>query len=56
MNMSVCDEIRNVRFIWCTWEENCSLLVKLMRDLHPREDGGKFTSEMPANINQTTRR
>jgi len=55
-HMSACDEIRNVTFGWCTWEENYSLLVKLMRDLHPRKDDGKFTLETPVSIYQTTRR
>ena len=52
--MSARDEIRNVMFSWCTWEENYSLLVKLMRDLHPREDSG--TLETPVSIYHTTQR
>lgn len=52
--MSACDEIRNVTFRWCAWKENYSLLLKLVRDLHPREKGEKFTLEIPVSIYQTT--
>jgi hypothetical protein len=56
MNMTARHEKRNITFSWWTSEENCSLLVKLMGDLHYREEGRRFTSETPVNIYQITRR